>query len=100
MTQLGLQFGLEMPARVARRTNREHLERVAAAIEDVILDFCVPGRRFHATELLAYVEGALGHELAPDSPSRILRLLRRQKRVSYRVLDRRASLYEVTGGQP
>lgn len=76
-----------------------HLARVSAKIAGAVLDFCrgrlAEGRPdFHAEELLAHV-GAQVAGLAPDSPSRVLRLLRREGRLDYAVLSRKDSLYRV-----
>lgn len=77
----------------------QHLDRVADKIDDDILAFCAEqgATPFHMADLVAYVD--LLSELrgpipAPDSSSRILRYLRKQKRLNYVVLDRRASLYQ------
>lgn len=75
-----------------------NLRRVSDNIGDFIWRFCKArvGRLFHAADLVAHVIAFLPMT-APDSPSRILRLLRRQQRVDYVVVDRARSLYRVTG---
>jgi hypothetical protein len=45
-------------------------------------------------ELAEFVASAV--QVAPDSPGRILRQLRRAGRVDYRIVNRAQSLYEIT----
>jgi hypothetical protein len=75
------------------------LERVSDRIEALVHHFCSlrfsGSKRFHMEDLAKYVAGFV--VVAPDSPGRILRQLRRQRRVSYRVVNRAASLYEIEG---
>jgi hypothetical protein len=73
----------------------EHLERVSSRIARAIIDFCRCQKIFHADALRAYVVDATGIT-APASADRILRDLRQRGVIDYRVVDRRASLYEVT----
>lgn len=79
---------------------REHLERVGDNLAGPILLFCRQrlwgGRpQFHMEDLRNHLR-ASGIAFAPDSPSRILRELRLAGRIDYRVVNRRASLYEIT----
>lgn len=76
----------------------EQLERVEQGIADVVLDYCrrrldlgVP--EFHMSALLGYVKSKV--VAAPSSPDRILRKLRADGKLAYRVVDRGASLYEI-----
>ncbi|KKK51240.1 hypothetical protein LCGC14_3116930 [marine sediment metagenome] len=46
-------------------------------------------------ELRSYVGRNLVGCIAPDSPGRILRQLRQQRRLNYDVISRRESLYQV-----
>jgi hypothetical protein len=70
---------------------------VAKAIQDIILDFSEaqmkrPGNPpFHMKELTDHV--ATKVTVAPDSPGRILRLLKRTGFLDYKVEDRAKSLY-------
>lgn len=98
-------------AQVARRTpssctfarfypvQREfEFDRVRAAIGARIEQFAreriTDGRRqFHAADLREYVSAV--HPTAPASADRILRALRQDGRISYAVINRRASLYEL-----
>lgn len=79
----------------------ENLNRVSERIGGLVLAFCAEAvRTSHAVfcmeELREYVyQQQLGH-IAPDSPGRILRMLRREKRLDYTVLSRSQSLYEIT----
>lgn len=70
-----------------------NLDRVRSRIARSIVAFCNRRQTFHMEELLAYVEAET--QVAPDSPGRILRDLRQQRLINYRVVNRRASLYEV-----
>jgi ribosomal protein S25 len=47
---------------------------------------------FHVDDLRQHVLGQVA-QIAPDSPGRILRLLRERGRLDYIVLNRRQSLY-------
>jgi hypothetical protein len=78
-----------------------NLQRVSDNISDVVLRFCKAriGRHFHAEALVQHVM-AFTPKCAPDSPSRILRELRRQGRVDYVVVNRAASLYRVVAVRP
>ena len=72
-----------------------HLDRVSSRIGAAVLEFCRAHTTFHAGELHRHVETATGVS-APASADRILRDLRQRGAVSYRVVSRRESLYEVT----
>jgi len=78
----------------------ENLERVSCRISRAILAFC-RDRYVHTTppmfrmqDLLDAVNAAVG-VVAPDSPSRILRKLRKEGRINYVVLNRANSLYQL-----
>jgi hypothetical protein len=71
-----------------------NLERCSERIAAAVLEFCRPGRQFQMAELNEYCGERVGN-LAPDSPGRILRLLRQAKKVKYRVIDRRNSEYLI-----
>jgi transcription initiation factor IIE alpha subunit len=80
---------------------RENLERVNSAIAKTILEFIemrkahgMTNAYFHMVDLTDYVMSR--HlNIAPDSAGRILRYLRQQGKINYRVENRRASLYRV-----
>lgn len=98
MTQLGLmEWTPPRPAPEAT-VQAQELARVEGRLGEFILGWCkarLDGGepRFHLAELAEDVECQV--EGAPDSPSRILRLLRQRGQVAYRVVSRRASLYEI-----
>lgn len=72
----------------------EGRERVRAHIGDIVLEFCQENSVFYMSELFQHVRDKVGR-IAPDSPSRILRLLKSLGKVDYEVLDRATSLYQV-----
>ena len=61
-------------------------DRVASRIGAAIVAFLAERTEFRGEDLLAHVEREVG-KVAPGSPDRILRLLRKQGRVNYRVVD-------------
>ena len=76
------------------------LARVTSRIEKAVLEFmrnCRNGvdGRFSMEDLLYHVQTFRGVEVAPDSPGRILRSLRRRGLVRYRCVNRAKSLYEI-----
>lgn len=78
----------------------EHLDRVASRIGEVIVAFWrervkSEEPQFHARELLERVVEEAGISCSPDSPSRILRLLKRAGRVNYELVSRADSLYRA-----
>ena|SRR5215207_3739731 len=75
---------------------QQQLARVTRGIGATVLDFCRSigvGGAFHAQELRDYVGE---HGVAPASPDRILRDLRKRGLVGYVVVSRTKSLYRVT----
>lgn len=75
-----------------------NLDRVSAKIGPVVRAFCrwrwrVGRVDFHMAELTAFVRDRSA--IAPDSPGRILRMLRRAKQIDYVVVSRRDSLYRL-----
>lgn len=72
-----------------------NLERVSGRISAAILGFCRGRSVFHMEELRRHVEEVVG-DVAPGSPDRILRLLRKQGRIDYEVLSRARSMYRLT----
>lgn len=78
----------------------ENLDRVAERIGGLVLAFCAETAAhgdclFYMEELRNYVYEHVGGAIAPDSPGRILRMLRTRKQIKYNVLSRRDSLYEI-----
>jgi hypothetical protein len=84
-------------------TQADNLERVSHKIADAVLFWCqwrlaTSNPDFRMADLQAYVcEQIAG--VSPDSPSRILRMLRRSGRINYVVVSRSQSLYRLTPGQ-
>lgn len=71
-----------------------HLSRAKLRLRRAILEFCAAHARFRADELRAFVARQAG-PAAPGSADRVLRALRQDGELNYRVLSRRESLYEV-----
>jgi len=69
--------------------------RVYSRIAPIIMEFYreYTGATFHMEDLRRYVISR-APEIAPDSPSRILRELRLENRLNYVVLSRYESLYQ------
>ena len=77
----------------------EHLARVSDKIEDAVFRFCLRFNEFHLNDLSDHVRRNIPN-ISADSPSRILRDLKRRGLVNYEVVDRKNSLYRVTATQP
>ncbi len=80
--------------------DREERARVRSRIGKLILEFCTERvKHFEGTffmeELRVYVDRKLAGCIAPDSPGRILRQLRKQGELNYVVLFRSQSLYQL-----
>ena len=78
---------------------QRQIERVTSRIGSTVLTFCRDrgaGSTFHAQELRDYV-GA--HGVAPASPDRVLRDLRKRGFINYVVVSRTKSLYRVISVQ-
>lgn len=78
----------------------ENMERVASRIGEVIVAFWRERVKseepeFRARELLERVVEDAGISCSPDSPSRILRLLKRAGRINYELVSRADSLYRA-----
>jgi hypothetical protein len=77
----------------------EQLERVRLKIEYAIHSFVDQLRlkgacEFNMSELTSHVMGLVPNT-APDSPSRILRLMRTERKLLYEVVDRSKSRYKL-----
>lgn len=77
---------------------KSQLDRVAQNIEHLVLRFFSErilsgGTYFHLSDLSEYV--AAETQVAPGSPDRIMRSLRRKGLLDYRVVNRGKSLYQV-----
>lgn len=78
-----------------------HLARVSARIGTAIIWFCrgimaTQDRTFRMQDMLSAVTAICG-VVAPDSPSRVLRDLKAKGAITYRVLNRAQSLYQIEG---
>lgn len=71
-----------------------HLDRVSKRIEPYVFRFCLEHTEFRMDQLTKWVAEKVSG-LAPDSPGRILRSLKKQGKVDYEVVDRRGSLYRI-----
>lgn len=81
---------------MADEEQQTQLERVRGRIGQAVLDFCRQRglwAEFHADELREHVLRAC--QVAPGSPDRILRELRRERQVNYEVVNRKRSLYRI-----
>lgn len=82
-------------------THREEHDRVKQAIRKHIIAFAwtYMGQRFHMDELTRYVRQQV--PTAPDSAGRILRALRQDGVIEYRLVSRHDSEYEIVSvGRP
>ncbi len=80
-----LQLDFEQPQQLARV-----LGRTAGVIVE-FFDTLAVGQEFHADDLRKYVADRV--PVAPGSPDRVMRELRRTGEVSYTVVNRSKSLY-------
>jgi hypothetical protein len=76
--------------------DEDERERVRAKIGEAVFSFCRAheGQAFHMEDLVRCVRH-MAPFVAPDSPSRALRLLRQEGLVNYEVVSRSDSLYRV-----
>lgn len=87
-------FNFEAAPDPPRERNRPHLDRVGSRIGKAVMEFCRTHPTFHAQELRDYVAAETGI-IAPASADRVLRDLRQKGLIDYKIVNRRASLYEV-----
>lgn len=74
----------------------ENIGRVSEKIALAVLEFCRSvghGGKFHMVDLQDFVGRQFS--IAPDSPGRILRDLRKRKLLNYRVVSRSESEYQM-----
>lgn len=79
------------------------IDRVRAAIAEAVHSFCLRVSKtnsacFFMSELTEHVKARTN--IAPDSAGRILRDLRQQKQIDYKVINRARSLYMITMVKP
>lgn len=81
-------------------THRDEHDRVKLAIRKHIIAFAAAytGRHFHMEELTSYVRYHV--PTAPDSAGRILRALRQDGVIDYRLVSRHDSEYEIPAPDP
>lgn len=89
MTQTAIDF---------ERRPAANLERVHGDIGPAIAQFFQGrvGHEFHGEDLLRYVRALVGH-IAPESPARVMRIMRSRGEINYSLVSRRDSLYRVEG---
>lgn len=76
---------------------RRQLGRAKSRISTAIIEFFGArerGTQFCGDELREFVAKQIG-PIAPGSPDRVMRDLRADKLINYRLINRRKSLYEV-----
>ena len=74
-------------------SDQQERARVRSRIGSLIMEFCRENYIFHMKDLTLYVQARV--EVAPDSPGRILRDLKRRGFLHYKVICREKSLYQV-----
>lgn len=80
-----------------RKAQKKNLERVRGKIHQAILEyfsFRYVGQTFTMSHLTRVVSAQVP-DIAPDSPGRIMRLLRAEGLINYKVVSRKDSRYEV-----
>lgn len=94
MTHESVTQALQDPA--AAQTGERELARVDDAVRSWVLSFCRQHLfdTFRMGDLTAFVQ--VRTRCAPDSPGRILRLLRKAGIIRYELVSRRESLYVIT----
>ena len=85
-------------------SQEENLDRVTEKISAAVVQFCElePEKRekeFHMAELTQFVSERVGPS-APDTPGRVLRLLRQSGKIAYSVVSRRNSVYRIIRPKP
>ena len=76
---------------------QDNLERVRSRIEKEILEFLRflgVGNEFRASDLVQAM-AYCAIPCAPDSPGRIMRLMKRKGEIDYKVISRKDSLYKL-----
>ena len=81
-------------------SDQQERARVSSRIGRLILEFCNQVDTFHMEDLNRFVKRCAGFPVAPDSPGRILRELRRYGFVHVELISRRGSLYRVKRERP
>lgn len=82
-------------------SDQQERARVRSRIGSLVMAFCLwqcenfSDGAFYMEDLRRYVEKHIKGQIAPDSPGRILRELRKQRRLDYTVVSRSKSLYRM-----
>lgn len=79
------------------KKRKDNLERVRSRLENALLTFfhtIGPGTEFRASDLVEAMKFC-SIACAPDSPGRIMRLLKRDGEIDYKVVSRKDSLYKL-----
>jgi len=76
-------------------TDQQERARVRSRIGSLILEYCRNTPIFYMEDLRWFVVRKLKSTLAPASTDRILRQLRQDRRLNYKVVSRHRSLYQV-----
>lgn len=71
----------------------DDLKRVKEKIAAVILRHYRPGLHFHMAYLTKAVMSKCAFPVAPDSPGRIMRMMKKQGLLNYTLISRPGSLY-------
>lgn len=76
----------------------ENITRVRETIAPHIVNFIKEheGREFHNADLQKYVSEHVNGFVSPESPGRILRDLRANGKIDYKLVSRSQSLYRAT----
>lgn len=102
VTQATLDFTAttgEIARHGARVEQEAQAERVSVAIGDYVAEFFAArnvGDEFYIRELTEFVTGKARGYVAPGSPDRVMRILRKQRALNYEVVSRSKSLYRIT----
>ena len=73
----------------------ENRDRVRGKLVDLIKSFCQVEREFHMSDLNAYIGANFEGYVAPDSPGRIMRMLKQEGFINYELVSRSQSRYKV-----
>ena len=73
----------------------ENRKRVRGKIVELIKEFCQIDRTFHMSELNAHIAAGFDGYVAPDSPGRIMRMLKQEGIINYELVSRSQSKYRV-----
>lgn len=78
---------------IRENDSKEDRARVKARITTLIREYYNPGIEFRMSDLTQFVTSRFGGYVAPDSPGRIMRLLKQDGEINYTLISRSGSLY-------